>query len=514
MKSNIPNGNIKLTQSGLERSKQLFERYFDSSFSKLGSYLKEAYPGEREAPSVSTVRRYFQKFDAEIGVSYQTFKKIRNILWKQDSPAPSWSEIAEEVDKSSAAGEPIAPLAISPEVAQLPSSIADKLEDFVGRTHVLDAIDEFIEGDDTDRGFFTLLGDPGEGKSAIAAKYIQENPGCVFHFNIKQTGQNTAAEFLEKVCWQIIKGYSLPYTELPQQAVDSGSFLQRLLEEVSKQLSASQKLRIVVDGLDEVNLYEQKGGNVLYLPRSLPKNVYFLLTSRRAGEVKSRLLLDRPTLTYDLLDYKQDAEKDIEEYIRKVLSPAHRLFGGLDAWIRNQPDLKDQEKFVATMIKKSDRNFMYVTLVLQELANPKGIYRNIQLQGLPEGLIAYYDDHWERMGMNRSDRPKIKLDIVHLYSKVRREVPIIRMLQYARRSEQSVTIQEIRDVVDGWEQFLHRLEIEGMRCYRIYHTSYNDFLKTKLERDESEYDGMITEVWDDWFERVTGEDDDDEMEED
>ena len=50
--------------------------------------------------------------------------------------------------------------------------IEDKTKWFVGRTYVFDAIQSFI--DCHPNGYFTITGDPGQGKSAILAKNVRD----------------------------------------------------------------------------------------------------------------------------------------------------------------------------------------------------------------------------------------------------------------------------------------------------------------------------------------------------
>ena len=62
------------------------------------------------------------------------------------------------------------------------SLIQDKTTDFVGCEYVFDSIETFIQNNPN--GYFTIIGDPGQGKIAILAKYVQ-NTGCVAHFNVQ-----------------------------------------------------------------------------------------------------------------------------------------------------------------------------------------------------------------------------------------------------------------------------------------------------------------------------------------
>ncbi|NER07600.1 MAG: hypothetical protein F6K17_36080, partial [Okeania sp. SIO3C4] len=101
------------------------------------------------------------------------------------------------------AGQP----ASSP-INRFPTIIGNKIEGFVGREYVFDAINKFIT--ERSNGYFTIIGDPGQGKSTILAKYVQDND-CIAHFNIAVEGPNRANQFLENVSNQLIQRYKLPY---------------------------------------------------------------------------------------------------------------------------------------------------------------------------------------------------------------------------------------------------------------------------------------------------------------
>ncbi|HEY9707516.1 MAG TPA: hypothetical protein V6D48_04870 [Oculatellaceae cyanobacterium] len=87
-----------------------------------------------------------------------------------------------------------------PEFQQL---LIEKSENFVGRQFVFAAISEFLHRCDSealppraDRGYFTIIGAPGSGKSAILAKYVTENPSVVY-YNAQIDGKNQVDEFLK-----------------------------------------------------------------------------------------------------------------------------------------------------------------------------------------------------------------------------------------------------------------------------------------------------------------------------
>ena len=207
-----------------------------------------------------------------------------------------------------------------PALSRFKTLIEDKTKWFVGRTYVFDAIQSFIGNNP--KGYFTIIGDPGQGKSAILAKYVQDT-GCIAHFNVQLQGINRADQFLESICRQLVIRYDLPYAPLPANAAQDGEFLSQLLEEVARKADG-QPLVIAIDALDEVDSASYRDANILYLPPQLPDSVYFILTRRRK-EVPLTLYV--PTQSLSLLDkqYQADSEQDVRTYIRNRIDHSDAL---------------------------------------------------------------------------------------------------------------------------------------------------------------------------------------------
>lgn len=337
----------------------------------------------------------------------------------------------------------------------------EKNEGFVGRKFVFDAIAKFLTSQP--KGYFIIEADPGVGKSALLAKYVRDTQ-CVFHFNIRSQGINRADQFLQGICSQIISRYNLSYPlELPADATRDGKFLGKLLEEVSRKLKSGEKLVIAVDALDEVDQIDHKGSNILYLPVTLPKGVYFVLTQRpialplNVNPVPDRL---------NLMQYPAESLQDIQTYIRTRTQKSPKL----REWINGQGLSVDE--FVMQLGDKSENNFMYLRYVLAEIES--GNYGNLSLDNLPQGLMAYYEDHWRRMGMLDRPLPMHKVAIVYFLAELRE--PVSRRFLAELCGEKSLTVQM---VLDEWQQFLRETQIESETRYSIYHQSFSDFLDRK-----------------------------------
>ena len=347
--------------------------------------------------------------------------------------------------------------------AEFKSLIMEKIKGFCGREFVFKEFGNFINKNSN--GYFTVVGDAGMGKSAIAAKYVYEHKfPC--HFNIRADGRNRPELFLESIRKQLTRRYELGNTDKVN--------LSALLQKVSENLGG-QKLVIVVDALDEVE--QTGGGNILDFPTTLPDGVYFFLT-RRPYERENKRLSVSPGVGMTELDlrasqYRGLSRNDVKEYIGFMLNDDPDYGVKLQKWVQER-DIK-KENFIEQVADKSENNFMYLRYVLPDIA--KGIYSDLNLNKLPDGLQDYYQQHWVRMGME--DKPQKDKVIVLFILVESQTLPSLEIIaEFAQQDE-----SDVEDVLKEWVEFLSKQEVEGEVCYSIYHASFLDFLKGKRKLD-------------------------------
>ncbi|MFM5985686.1 MAG: AAA family ATPase, partial [Sphaerospermopsis kisseleviana] len=355
------------------------------------------------------------------------------------------------------------------------SLITEKTQSFCGRGFVFAAFQNFTNTNK--KGYFTVIGDAGMGKSTIAAKYVSEN-NAICYFNVLVDGSNRPELFLESIRKQLINRYQITNVE--------NADLSTLLEKATEKLSENEKLIIVVDALDEVN-QEPGPENILYLPKTLPDHVYFFLTRRRYEPSKKRLYTEGVTQEeLDLTDKKYDAEnaKDIQEYIRFCLEndPEHK--NGLKNWITSQSITI--ESFIKELAAKSENNFMYLRYVLPAIA--EGKYNDFNLNQLPQGLQDYYQTHWDRMKMD-DDAKKMKVIILYILVEFAKPIPCEKIAAIAEQDE-----FDVQKILDEWIEYLRKQPEDGYDCYSIYHASFLDFLKPKKELCPEKRKQLLQEV--------------------
>lgn len=419
---------VKSSKEGQDRLKQAYKE----------AGLTQEKLAEEAKVSVDTVKRLLGTKDCPNGVErYQveSIAKVLNIKVTEIVDPKDWY-----------------PRQIPLEFERL---IEEKTKLFCGREFVFKAIENFLKKKDC--GYLKIIGDPGMGKSAIAAKYANDNHAICF-FNIRAEGRNRPELFLKSIRQQLKERYDL-------QAVEDDS-LSTLLIKASKELSANDSLVIVVDALDEVD--QEDAGNLLNLPTILPERVYFLLTRRPYEPSQQRLSIDSstPKREFDLREKSEQSNQDIKDYIRQLLKDENYK-QGLNQWITKQ-NISD-DKFVEQIARKSENNFMYLRYVLQAIA--EGFYENKSLEELPEGLQGYYYSHWQIMGMTTKPLPKDKIKILYVICDFGSPVSSDIIVQYSQQDEMTV-----QSVLDGWAEFLDKQESSDLPRYRFYHESFRDFL--------------------------------------
>ncbi|OYD95791.1 hypothetical protein CDG76_12775 [Nostoc sp. 'Peltigera membranacea cyanobiont' 210A] len=343
--------------------------------------------------------------------------------------------------------------------------IEEKTKVFCGRKFVFDEFDDFLKRHR--KGYFTVIGDAGMGKSAIAAQSVLKYK-AICYFNIRAEGRNTPDQFLQSIRQQLINRYQLENAE--------NDNLPTLLTKVNEKLATGEPLVIVVDALDEV---EQPGsGNLLDLPKNLPTRIYFLLTRRRYTQNEKRLLTEEvPEQQLDLTanDYEIWNRKDVKEYISTFINdePEHH---GLKAWIQKhniQPPY-----FIEQVAQKSENNFMYLYYVLPSIS--RGDYQDLSLEELPEKLQGYYEQHWKQMQMHTPDKWTNAI-ILCVLVEVGKPISCESIARITGRDE-----YDVLELLNKWLEFLRKQKQNQEDYYSIYHQSFADFLRNQpsLKREK------------------------------
>ncbi|HEY9801481.1 MAG TPA: ATP-binding protein [Leptolyngbyaceae cyanobacterium] len=371
---------------------------------------------------------------------------------------------------------------------ELQSIILQKSENFVGRDFVFTAIDDFLHR--YQKGYFTIVGVPGSGKSAILAQYVKQNPQTIY-YNAQIAGKHRVEVFFPDICTQLslrLDNFAqTPPQPTPQETreiifanANEGSWLfSLLLQQISDKLAPDEKLIIIIDALDAVDIHSQPvATNLFYLPRYLPNQVYFIFSRRPYIKSHAGLLIEAPSQVLDLSDYSVENRQDIQAYIESDLTPFPSREGGEDDLLdfvkdENQnyspPLIGEGLGERSQLIGENEDNFMYVQQIMKAIADD--FYSQPEnFDSLPPDLEAYYQQHWQKMqGEGLSD---IAVDLLRLLTAA--ETPAMSTL--AMSEAINADVYDVAEILENWLEFLQETRIGQEIRYKLYHHNFRDWL--------------------------------------
>ncbi|BAY07324.1 NACHT domain-containing protein [Calothrix sp. NIES-2098] len=361
----------------------------------------------------------------------------------------------------------------------LPEAFQDLIkshtEKYTGGHHILERINDFIKNNDD--GYFILEGEPGSGKTAFVAKYINEYYQetqraidknikylCYFHYRAR-TQVNPLENFLHYICNQLIEQYNgkikrlgYPSWLAPDDTMNV-NVLTDILNKISIILSQEKsKLIIAVDALDDENF------NILSLYIALPTNIYFILTQRPIKIPEDFLTSGINSSHIRLIDIESEIKKDIESYIRRVI--------------------KDQQH-ITQIIEKSEGNFLYVKSLINQIDKGEKIHSeddNLSKKLMKE-LKYFYRNHLIKMDINNPSNHQLnELKSKLLYILVY-EQPTISLSKLEIKFEHQKLL--LWEVIEQWKPFLDEKQKENDIDYSLYHSHFREFIKEEIMAEKA-----------------------------
>lgn len=382
--------------------------------------------------------------------------------------------------------------------------ISERTRDFVGREWVFAEIERWLADPAAPR-YFILTGEPGIGKTALAARLTQIRDVAAAHFCIARRAdtldplnfarslshqltrmdefatclleeQGTRVEVQINVRENYGQIIGLSIENLVVQApLATTAFNRAVLDPLNRLYAGGFKrnLVILIDALDEA--VQQPGletiVDLLANADGLPAPVRFVLTSHpdtmalRHFEQQpgGRLLLDA---------VQEENLRDVQEYILRQLDASEALLGRLA-----EQRLARQE-FMERVTAASQGNFLYLAWLLAALA--EGTQPLEALEALPKGLDGIYREFLRTRVVGKDiDRWRDRYrPVLGTLAAARAPLTIQQLRQFTRLTE-----QQVKDCLLDAKQFLEPVPA-AQKQYQLYHHSITTFLSDEVRAGE------------------------------
>ena len=392
-----------------------------------------------------------------------------------------------------------------PAAPDVPPRLASANKRFSGRSWALQRIDEWLAGDTS---LLIITGDPGAGKSAMAAWLVGEGPPPsdedsakalarlrerwdAVHFCALQWERGSAdpRHFAERLALQLadVPGFTAaalealrPQVTLNQTVTATDSVVTGIgaltiqgqdTAEVFRtcvvaplthvmQRSPALDIVVLVDGLDEAaSMPGHTVTDLLTILLSVPR-VHLLIGTRRQSDVLDALDDGRALVSYlDLSapELRAAAEEDLRAYV-------------VDRFATQEVELPAGA--VDDIVTASEGNFAYAVYLLDEVLT--GARQATDLGGLPKTLNGLYESSLSRLREKHADTWEQEYwPLLGLVTVSFRGAPTTELATWAGVANEGVLIQRITQLAPV---IVFDEAVEG---WRLFHRSMAEFLSSR-----------------------------------
>ena len=374
---------------------------------------------------------------------------------------------------------------------------------FTGREWVFAEVDRWLQ--QTSQRFFVLTGEPGVGKSAIAAQLTQTRKDiAAYHFciagesgTIQPNGVllSLAAQLIEyfpdyaevlancvkplrlsvkaeinaqTIKDSVIRGIVIEnlHTQSPKEALDI--VLRQALTKLPK--SPEQPILILIDSLDEAVTYEGQENLVTLLSgvNDLPAWVRLIVTTRPdERRVLSHLKILKPYF-YHLDDLSQKSLEDVYTYVNNRVESKV-----IQAQLCNYQI--EAQSLVQQVTDLAKGNFLYTKVLLDDIES--GGQALNDLDTLPKSLDEFYHQFLMRLRAEWETKYQIIFGILTVTKAPVTAAELINLIADNPAISKAPNQAQLNQALGVIKQFFAvEKSDDGQDTYRFFHQSLRDYL--------------------------------------
>ncbi len=337
---------------------------------------------------------------------------------------------------------------------------------FIGRKWLLEELQDWYEGDEGSRAFW-IVGQPGVGKSALAAEIVHRNKQNIIAAQFcewNKPNHRDARQVIKSIAFQIATRLSdyrkylltLPELDKLNDRNESELFDYLLANPLTSVIDGGrQKFLILIDALDEA---ADEAGNPLVemLAREmlkLPKWFGFIFTSRPESSVTTPLQWLNATILETNTDNNR---KDIIEYINYHLK--HKL-----------EDIQNADEVIESILEKSEGVFLYVEQLC--MAIKEGYLSLEQPEQFPSGVGGIYLQYFKRQFPDIDQYRKSYRSILGVILAAYEPLPLTLLQDLFQQNP-----EQLHDITLKFGVLFSVFNDNGTRKIRPYHKTINDWL--------------------------------------
>ena len=351
-----------------------------------------------------------------------------------------------------------------------PSNFAAEIKNYSRHHHpgtrqwILDDIDKWCKSDLRNSNVCLVTGDPGMGKSVLAAKLCsleRDNgtlAGCFF-FQHQKTRRNNPVKLLHTLAHQFIK--SIPcYLKIITDQISDDEFMSMntsdlftllILEPVHQITAIRKRMTVIIDAIDECD-FEFRNDLLKLIIREftkLPLWLNVIITTRSDQKVLQKLKRIKQVFELQPNDPRNIA--DIRIYLSNIL--------------RSRMTCEEFNQGVDILVKKSEGMFLYFHYVSEDILCHNTLTL-MELQSLlPDGIDDYYEANFRRIFMKLGK--KMYFSLLQAIIAARSDFPqsLIGTLLNTDESETVRVVSVISTILPVHEKHIH-----------IFHKSVRDWV--------------------------------------